>query len=32
MEAAEQLTKDRGEDHTVWKMEPMWTALVKEEA
>jgi hypothetical protein len=32
METAEELTKDRGEDHTVWKMEPMWTALVKEDA
>ena len=32
MVAAEELTKDRGEAHVVWRMEPLWTALVKEEA
>jgi hypothetical protein len=30
MVAAEELTADKKEDHTVWRLEPLWTAHVKE--
>lgn len=32
MEAAEELTRDKGEAHTVWEMKALWTAEVRDEA
>lgn len=32
MAAAEELTKDKGEAHTVWEMKALWTADVREYA
>ena len=31
MEAAEELARDKGEAYTVWRMEALWTAQVKED-
>jgi len=31
MVTAEELTKSRGEAHTVWEMKPLWTAEVRED-
>lgn len=30
MEAAEELTRDRGEAHTVWEMKALWTAEARD--
>ena len=32
MEAAEELTLDRKETHTVWEMRALWTTQIKEDA
>lgn len=32
MTAAEELTRDRGEPHTVWEMNALWTAERMEDA